>query len=452
METPVPIREVPDPTSTDTKALAERTRKRVTWRLLPYLLLLYLIAYIDRTNISVAKLQMTGELNFDDAIIGFGSGIFFIGYFLLEIPGTIIVERWSARKWIARIMISWGIVATLMGFIGMWPLNLISNTQQFYWLRFILGLAEAGFFPGVVVYLSHWFQSEDRAKAKAKFMIGIPLASIIGVPLSSLIMEKIHWYNLAGWRWVFILEGIPSVILGIITLFYLTDKPHQAKWLPDDEKKWLVDELERERKSKEADGKASMWVGFKHPQIILLVTIYFFAVTSNYGLTFFFPSVVNKMTGLSTVSKTIVTTLPYIFTLIGMLVNGSTTRRSGVTRWHVVIPISLIGIGLILAILAGDFVAVAIAFYCLAGAGYTYHPSFWSLPSKFLTGAAAAASVGLINSVGNLGGFLGPYAFGYLNVKTGGHSAGMWFVAVCGIIAAVLALFIKVPPKNLPNS
>ena len=265
-------------------------------------------------------------------------------------------------------------------------------------------------------------------------------------------MENVHWYSLSGWRWVFILEGIPSVILGFITLFYLTDKPQQATWLPDDEKKWLVDELERERKIKEVEGKASMWVGFKHPQIILLVVIYFFAVTSNYGYTFFLPSVVEKMKGLSTLSKTIVTTLPYIFTLIGMLINGASTRRTGVTRWHIAIPLSLIGIGLILSTLTGDFVAVAIAFYCLAGAGYTYHPTFWSLPSKFLTGAAAAASVGLINSVGNLGGFLGPYVFGYLNDKTHGHVAGMWFMAVCGLIAAVLALFIKVPKKLAANS
>src|SRR5215510_229964 len=200
--------------------IAERTRRRVTRRLSPYLLLLYLIAYIDRTKIGIAKLKMMGELKLDDAIIGFGAGIFFIGYFLLEIPGTLIVERWSARKWIARIMISWGIVASMMGFIGMGWMNVISAKQQFYSLRFMLGLAEAGFFPGVVVYLSHWFRPEDRARAKAKFMIGIPISTVLGVPISRAIMENISWAGLPGWRWVYILEGLPAILFGIITIFY----------------------------------------------------------------------------------------------------------------------------------------------------------------------------------------------------------------------------------------
>ena len=431
-------------------AVAERARRRITRRLLPYLLLLYLIAYIDRTNISVAKLQMLGDLKFTDEIIGLGAGIFFLGYFLLEIPGTLIVERWSARKWIARIMISWGFVATLMGFIGMGPLNVISPTQQFYWLRFILGLAEAGFFPGVIIYLSHWFRDEDRAKAKARFMIGIPLATIIGVPLSRTIMENIHWYGLAGWRWVFILEGIPSVILGVITLFYLTDWPHEAKWLPEDEKQWITSELEleRERKEKSAGGQATIWEAFRHPQIILLVFIYFFAVTGNYGLTFFLPSMTQNMKGMSVVWQTIVTMLPYLCCIMAILLNGPSSDRTGERRWHTAVPILLTAVGMAMSVVFGNYLGLTIAALCLAGLAPGAWPSFWSLPSAFLTGSAAAAAVGLINSVGNLGGFIGPLLVGRLRTRTGNFTAAMWLLAGCSLIAGLLATQLKAPKKH----
>lgn len=453
METPVSLNKAMESTAAASAEMAERVRRRVTWRLSPYLLLLYLIAYIDRTNIGVAALGMKkgaaeGGLGFDDAIIGLGSALFFIGYFLLEIPGTLIVEKWSARKWIARIMISWGIVATLMGFIGFSWMNFGDEVTQFYVLRVILGLAEAGFFPGVVVYLSHWFRYEDRAKAKARFMIGIPLASIIGVPISRWIMESVHWGGLAGWRWVFILEGIPSVILGVITIYYLTDKPHQAKWLPEDEKQWLINELEREKQAKSAEGKVSMWEGFKHPQILLLMTVYFFAVTANYGLTFFLPSITDTMKSLSVLWQTIATTLPYVATLLAMLFIGRNSDRTGERRWHTVIPIFLAGAGLILSVMTGDYVALTITALCLAGSGFSYHPAFWTMPSAFLTGAAAAASVGLINSVGNLGGFLGPYIVGYLKKSTGSFTAPLVCMGSCALIAALLAIGLR-PPKKI---
>ncbi len=447
MKSPAPLPDaLPVPAGSD--SVAERARRRITRRLLPYLLLLYLIAYIDRTNVGVAKLQMLGDLELTDAMIGLGAGIFFLGYFLLEIPGTLIVERWSARKWIARIMISWGFVATLMGFIGKGPLNVISAEHQFYALRFILGLAEAGFFPGVIIYLSHWFRYEDRAKAKAKFMIGIPLATIIGVPLSRTILENVHWYGLAGWRWVFILEGVPSVILGVITLFYLTDWPHEAKWLPDDEKQWISGELERERKEKNAEGRVTVWKAFQHPQIILLTFIYFFAVTGNYGLTFFLPSMTQNMKGVSVVWQTIVTTLPYICCIVAILINGPSSDRTGERRWHTAVPILLTAVGMALSVLAGDYLGLTIAALCLAGLAPGAWPSFWSLPSAFLTGSAAAAAVGMINSVGNLGGFIGPYVVGYLKTSTGNFKAAMWFLAGCSLIAGLLAMWLKPPIKS----
>ena len=268
--------------------VALRAQKRITWRLMPFLLLLYFLAYIDRTNVSIAALDMQkplseGGLGFTSAMIGTGAGIFFIGYFLLEIPGTLIVERWSARKWIARIMISWGIIASLFGMIGTPWFNYASNLNQFYILRFILGIAEAGFFPGIIVYLSHWFRYEDRAKAKANFMIGLPLATVIGVPISRWILENVRWGGLQGWRWVFILEGIPSVIVGVLVLFYLTDRPQDAKWLPEDEKQWIIGELEREKLEKKVDPNASMWseilYALKKKETYLLCAIYLFIVT-----------------------------------------------------------------------------------------------------------------------------------------------------------------------------
>src|SRR5215813_3018909 len=319
-------------------SVAERARRRITKRLMPFLLWLYFLAFIDRTNVSIAALDMKkslvkGGLGFTDDIIGTGAGIFFIGYFLLEIPGTLIVERWSARKWIARIMISWGIIAALMGFIGKPWMNFAGDEDQFYVLRFILGLAEAGYFPGIIVFLSHWFRYEDRAKAKSLFMIGIPIATMIGVPISRVIMETVNWGGLEGWRWVFILEGVPSVIFGVMTLFYLTDRPSEAKWLPEDEKRWIMGELERERSEILTSGKDPLWGGIvrglTNPKTLLLSAIYVFVVTGYYGLTFFLPSITAKMEGTSIVSQTIITSLPYAFGLVATLINSAHSDRTG---------------------------------------------------------------------------------------------------------------------------
>ncbi len=441
--------------------VAERARRRITRRLMPFLLWLYFLAYIDRTNVSVAALQMKnplgeGGLGFTDAIIGTGAGIFFIGYFLLEIPGTLIVERWSARKWIARIMISWGIIATLMGFIGEPWMDFASDENQFYFLRFILGLAEAGYFPGIIVFLSHWFRYEDRAKAKSHFMIGLPIATLIGVPLSQAIMHNINWGGLEGWRWVFILEGIPSVIFGVVTLFYLTDRPSEAKWLPEDEKQWIMGELERERREMLAAGKdpllGGIIRGLTNPKTLLLSAVYIFIVTGYYGLTFFLPSITAKMKGTSVTTQTIITSLPYAFGLVGMLIVSARSDRTGERRWHTALPMLFGGIAMALAILSGDTLALVVAFLCLAGIGiHAYLPVFWTWPSKFMAASVAATAIGLINSFGNLGGFFGPKVVGYLSVETGSYVPGLWFLVVCILIAGALATLVK-PPKKEENA
>jgi len=438
--------------------VSERTRQRITWRLMPYLLLLYFFAYVDRTNVSIAALQMKrplgeGGLAFTDEIIGTGAGIFFLGYFLLEIPGTLIVERWSARKWIARIMISWGIIASLMGFIGTSWLGFASYKNQFYLLRFILGLAEAGFFPGIIVYLSHWFRYEDRARAKSLFTIGIPIATCVGLPISRLIMEK---SGSQGWRWVFILEGIPSVILGIITLFYLTDWPQEAKWLPDDEKQWIIGELEKERLAKLSSPKDELWVSVRkafNRETILLMMIYFFIVTGYYGLTFFIPSITKKMEGTSIKTQTIVAVLPYTLGFIAILINGAHSDRTGERRYHTALPILIGGVAMTFCILSGDSLALVIIFLAIVGIGiHAYLPVFWTWPTRFMAASTAATSIGLINSFGNLGGYVGPKVFGKLSDQYGSYVPGMWFLVICIFIAGLLALLLKNRPPIVSSS
>ena len=387
------------------------------WRLMPFLILVYLLAYIDRANLGVAKLQMQTDLHFSEATIGFGAGIFFIGYFLLEIPGSLIVERYSARKWFARIMISWGLMAALTGWIA--------TSSQFYVVRFFLGAAEAGFFPGAIVYLSHWFRVEDRTRAKAWFMMTQPLSVVVGTPISRWILENVHWGGMAGWRWVFVLEGLPAVVVGIVALFYLTDRVHQAKWLPEDEKRWLLRQLQIEEEQKIAAGRVRILDAFRHKQTLLLIAVLFLIVTSNQAILFFLPSITNNMKGISIFWRTLVTILPYLCSIVGILVNGYWSSRTGERRWHTAAPILITACGLAGAILAGDRIGVTIAFFCVIGFTFqAWLPVLWTIPTAYLGKAAAATAIGTINSFGNLGGFAGPYLFGYLTTATGSFRGG----------------------------
>jgi ACS family tartrate transporter-like MFS transporter len=419
--------------------VGERTRRRVTVRLMPFLVLIYITAFLDRANVGIAKLQMQGSLGFTDEIIGFGAGVFFIGYFLLEIPGSLIVERWSARRWLARIMITWGVMATLCGFAGLLPVPLGARAQ-FYWLRFFLGAAEAGFFPGVIVYLSHWFRREDRPRAKAWFMIAQPLAVVIGLPVSRWILETVHWYGFEGWRWVFILEGIPPILLGFVTLRYLTDRPEQARWLADDEKEWLLKALRNEERERTMARRVRIVDALRQPQTTLLALAFFLIVTGNQAILFFLPSITDNMKGLSISWRTVVSILPYICSVVGILVNGYLAHRTGRQRLHTALPMFLAGISLACAILAGSHLGLVIAFFCLVGFTFqAYLPVFWSIPSSYLGKSGAAAAIGLINSFGNLGGFVGPYIFGYLRTATGHYETGLWCLTGCMFLAGVIA-------------
>ena len=411
------------------------------WRLMPFLIVSYLFAYIDRANLGVAKLQMQADLGFTDATVGLGAGIFFIGYFLLEIPGSLIVERASARKWFARIMITWGLVAALTGFI--------TSSGQFYVARFLLGTAEAGFFPGAIVYLSHWFRYEERTRAKSWFMMTQPLAVVVGTPVSRWILENIHWGAWAGWRWVFVLEGIPPIVLGIVALFYLTDRPQEARWLPDDEKRWLLDELQAEEARKTAAGRVGILDAFRHKQTLLLMVVFFLIVVCNQSILFFLPSITNNMKSISVFWQTLVSILPYLCSMVGILVNGHWSSRTGERRWHTSVPILLTSLSLLGAIFAEGHLPWMIAFLCLIGFSFqAYLPVFWTLPTAFLGKDAAATAIGTINSVGNLGGFAGPYLFGYLRTLTGSYGAGLWFVTGCMLVSGLLATRIRVEKNN----
>lgn len=429
-------------------ALAERTRRRVARRLLPYLVLLYFVAFVDRTNVSVAALGMKPDLGFDDAVIGLGAGVFFAGYFLLEIPGTLLVENWSARKWIARILVSWGLVATAMGFIGTRWLPVGTAEQQFHVLRFLLGAAEAGFFPGVLVYLSHWFREADRARAKAGFLVGLPIASVLGIPLSQWILHRIDWLGVPGWRWIFVLEGLPAVALGFVTLRVLPDRPEHVRWLAPDERDWLVGTLSAERRAKQGGSPPALAAAMLHalrlPQTLLLTAIYFLLAVGLYGLAFFLPSMAAQLAVDSVRLQTAVASVPYAFALVAMLWNGAHSDRTGERRLHTALPMLLAGICFAGAALSGSHVALATLAFCGVAMGlHAFLPAFWTWPSAVLAGSSAATAIGVVNSVGNLGGLVGPLVVGELRTRTGDFGAGLLFLAVCCTAAGGLALLLR---------
>jgi len=409
-----------------------RARQRAARHLLPYLFGLYIIAFLDRMNVGAAALQMPGDLGFNDRVIGLGSGIFFLGYFLLEIPGALIVERWSARKWIARIMISWGIFTIWMAFIH--------TARQFYLVRFLVGAAEAGFFPGIIVYLTHWFRYEDRAKAVAFFYAAMPLSFVIGSPLAGWLMGM-SWWGVRGWRWLFIVEGIPAILFGVITIFYLTDWPHEARWLRQDECDWITGQLEREKQRKEQMRSYSIWEALRHRDVILLTLCYFFAVTGNYGMAFWLPTILKRLSGHSDLVVTALAALPYLAGFVTQQLTAWHSDRTQERRWHAAVPLLCAGASLALAVYFGSNTALSVTMFTLVGASYfPYIPVFWAVPTMFLTRSAAAASIGLINSVGNLGGFVGPMVMGYLVHRTHSFTAGLLYLVGSFTVAAVLML------------
>ena len=420
------------------KQLGERTRRRVNRRVMPFLFVLYLVAYLDRVNLGFAGLNMTRELGFSNAVFGLGSGIFFIGYCLLEIPGALMVEVWSARKWIARIMITWGFLAAGTAWI--------QTPQQFYWVRFFLGVAEAGFFPGLVVYLSHWYRKEDRGKATAMFMTAIPASQALGAPLSAIFL-RLNWLGFSGWRWLLIIEGLPAVFLGLVTLYYLTDHPKDARWLPPDERDWLTGELDREKSSRKSH--VPVWSALRNPNVLLLCGIYFFGLLNTYGLSFWLPKIVQQISTLNVTQVSLVCAIPYVISLPLMLVAGWHTDRSGERKWHTAIPRLIAAAALVPAAFASDSVTLSVIALSVAIVGlYCAHPAFWPLPTALLGSNAAAASIGMINSFGGLGGFVGPYTIGRLSGASGGFRMSLLTLAGCALTSGLLVLLLRIPKSS----
>jgi ACS family tartrate transporter-like MFS transporter len=423
----------------------DRARRKAYRRLLPLCFISYVIAYVDRSNVAIAKLTMTRDLpGFDNAVIGFGAGVFFIGYFLLEIPGTLIVEKWSARKWIARIMISWGIVAALTA--------AVKTPTQFYVVRFLLGLAEAGFYPGIIVYLSHWFASRDRGRALAYFFVATPIAQIVSPKISNALLKigtdqvvggrlvhRPEVLGLEGWQWVYIAWGIPAVVLGVVVLFALTDRPQQARWLSPEEREALLAELARD--APVTGRHTKLLEALRHPKVLLLAATYFLAVTGNYGVEFFLPSILDRWYSLKLDALTWLVILPPLLALAGQIFVGWNSDRTKERRLHTAVPMACGALGVLLAMQSRGNLALTVFAFMLAYAGFkAYLPAFWSLPNIFLRDTAAAGSIGFINSVGNLGGFMGPFVLGTVEAATGSFEGGLLFLVACSAVAALMVL------------
>jgi len=414
--------------------IGAQTRRKIAWRILPFVFLLYIIAYLDRANVAFAKLSMSADLGFSEAVFGFGAGIFFLGYFLLEIPGALIVERWSARRWMARILVSWGVFTILVG--------LVRSHTHFYVARFLLGAAEAGFFPGIIVYLTHWFPAQDRARAMGGFIMAAPLSLTLGAPLSGLILN-LRWWGLPGWRWVFILEGIPAVVFGLITLGYLTDHPRQARWLETEEKNWIEARLLAEKKEIRKARPLTFGQTLRQRKVLLLCLAHFFANIGGYGFIVWLPTIVNKVGKLSAATANAASALPFALAVLSVWLAGYSSDRSGERRLHACIAFLAAGLFFFLATRPGLPFSQAMFWLSLTGAAvYAWCPPFWVLPTLIAEGPAAAGAIGMINSIGNLGGFVGPSVVGYLLTTNHSYSVAVGFLSVCYCIAAALTFSI----------
>ena len=415
------------------------TYNKVGWRLIPFLLLCYVVAYLDRVNVGFAKLQMLQDLQFSETVYGLGAGIFFVGYFLFEVPSNVILHRVGARIWIARIMVTWGLISAGMMFV--------ESATSFYVLRFLLGVAEAGFFPGIILYLTYWYPAARRARMTALFMSAIALSGVIGGPLSGWIIQSFAGVNgLKGWQWLFILEGLPSVVVGIATFFYLDDRIDHAKWLTAEEKSLLARNIVVEN-----TGKQDLTIRgvFADSRVWLMSLIYFTFVMGLYGVSFWLPTII-KATGVKDALQIgLLTAIPWGSAVVAMILVSRSADRNRERRWHIAIPALLGAAGLVLTAVWGQNTLLAMAALTVATMGIlTTLPLFWSLPTSFLAGAGAAAGIALINSLGNLAGFVSPFMVGLLKDLTQSTNAGMYALAASMVFGAILTLTV---PARLVN-
>jgi D-galactonate transporter len=421
-----------------TSPIDERDRaiaNKVAWRLAPLLMACYFVAFLDRVNIGFAALTMNADLGFDGAVFGLGAGIFFIGYFIFEVPSNLILDKVGARIWIARIMFSWGVVSAAMA--------LVWNDTSLYVGRFLLGAAEAGFFPGVVLYLTYWFAAEHRARMIGLFMAAVPISGVIGSPLSGWLLGLDRTLALHGWQWLFILEGLPSIALSVVVWFCLTDRPSQARWLTADERQRLERTLARERLHRESVRKYRLGEALANGRVLLLGVLYLGLVTGLYGVTFWLPQIVKGFGGLSNLAVGFIAALPTLASAVAMV---AWTRHSDLTRerpWHVALPAFAGCLGLVASAYVSDPILSTIALSVALIGIYAAIATSWTLPTAFLTGTAAAGGLALINSIGNLGGFVGPYFVGWIKTATGTYSLALLAIGIGLAISGLIALALR---------
>jgi ACS family tartrate transporter-like MFS transporter len=419
--------------------IEKRTLRRITWRIVPFIMLLYFIAYIDRVNIGFAALSMKSELGFTASILGFGAGIFFWGYFLFEVPSNIILHKVGARIWITRVMITWGIISAGMAFV--------TGPTSFYIMRFLLGAAEAGFFPGIILYLSYWFPARTRAGVTAFFMAAAPISTALGSPVSAALLEMNGVMGLAGWQWMFILEAIPAVVLGFVVFFYMTDRPEQAKWLKEDEKTWLVNTMNAEAANKSGKASHSILKALANPQVLALSLIYFGTSAGLYTLGIWAPQIIKQL-GVSSMTVGYLNAIPPVVSVIAMVLWSRHSDRTGERTWHVILACLTAAAGLGFAAGAHGMVGLIVALTVVNVGISCAKPPLWSMPTTFLSGAAAATGIAAINSLGNLGGFVGPAMIGWIKDRTGSFEGGLYFVSGLLVISAFTTLLLARSQKT----
>ncbi|MDR3562305.1 MAG: MFS transporter [Negativicutes bacterium] len=409
---------------------------KVRWKIVPYIMFLYIIAMVDRVNIGFAALQMNKDLGIGATAFGMLAGIFFIAYFFFEVPSNVIMHKVGARRWIARILISWGIITIITGFA--------ETVTQIGVMRFLLGVAEAGFHPCMILYLTFWFPAKHLAKAVSLYVCGMAIANILVGPLSTWIMDNVSWYAMAGWRWMFVLEGIPAVLMGVVTLFVMTDRPEQAKFLTPAEKNWLVAELKKEHEAKAAKLQISKWAVFGQFRVWQISWCHICYVIANYGLGMWVPQILRELSKVLTNTQIgLISTAPYICGVAMMVAVARHSDKTLERRWHIAMPIFMSFFSLIALTMTSNL-WLSIFFICVSTAGfYGFIGTFWTLPHMFLSEGTAAVGIAIISSVGNLGGFFGPYFVGFLKDATGSTDAGMYVLASFAVLAALSILAIR---------
>jgi ACS family tartrate transporter-like MFS transporter len=415
------------------ETLETRTMRRAWARIVPFIILLYFVSFLNRVNVGFAALTMNTDIGLSASTFGFGAGIFFAGYIISGIPSTLILERVGSRRWIAFCMIVWGLASAATAYV--------SGPISFFVMRFILGVAEAGFFPGVILFISYWFPANRRAAVMAAFMAAAPLSSIIGSPISGGLMEMDGLLGIKGWQWLFLLEALPTVLLGVMTFFYMSERPEKARWLADDERQWLVDTMAAEQVEKKERSKASVWSAFNDLRVLAIALIYFGTSCGLYAVGFFGP-LIFKQFGFSLFNLGLVNAIPNIVAVVGMVLWARHSDRTGERIWHITLACVAGAVGMFIAGYTQGVVVMVVAL-SLASAGISAAKApMWSLPTQFLSGSAAAAGIALVNTIGNLGGSVGPFVIGWLKDLTGGYGAGLVFIGAALSGSSFLAIVV----------